>query len=141
MSLDYDDSRFPLVTVTFEGASTDGDWDRLLSSLERTTHQAFSSGRRVVFVFDTRRGHVISASQRRRMGTWMLENDASSRATVAAFAFVIPSAIIRGTLTAILWIAPMPAPHRIFAEVGDAMVYAREQLAEAAGVSQQLTGT
>lgn len=43
-------------------------------------------------------------------------------------------------LTAVSWIAPMPPPHRVFAEVGEAAAYAREQEGSARAVERP-TGT
>ena len=123
-----------MIVVTFEGSTTDAEFTRFLQRLDGTTQRSFRQNTRVAFVMDTRKGHVVSAAQRRALGAWMIANDAASRATCAAFAFVIPSAIIRGALTAVLWIASMPAPHRVVPEIGEGLSYAREQLGMATPV-------
>ena len=71
----------------------------------------------------------------------MNENDDSSRATCAAFAFVMPNALVRGALTAVLWVAKMPAPHKVVSEIGAGLSYATEQLRVAAPVDQTVFQT
>lgn len=44
-------------------------------------------------------------------------------------AFVLASPLVRGLLTAILWISPMPAPHEIVATVAEAEAWLNERLA------------
>jgi hypothetical protein len=134
MGILFDESAFPLVAVSFDGTSTDAEIDALIGLFDRCTARSLRTRRRVAFVFDARKAHVVTAAQRRRVGEWMMQNDASSRATCAGFAFVIPSAIVRGALTAILWIAPMPAPHRVVADIGEGLAFAREQLGTATPV-------
>ncbi|MBC7173876.1 MAG: hypothetical protein H5U40_15655, partial [Polyangiaceae bacterium] len=41
------------------------------------------------------------------------------------YAFVISSSLVRGALTAILWLAPMPAPHRVVGTVGEGEAWLR----------------
>lgn len=125
-----DDSRFPLMTVTFTGATSDAQFEVYLTALTRTTHRALREKRRVAFVMDSRKVSTTPPSQRRLMGDWMKKNDEATRATCAGFAFVMESAIQRGLLTAVLWIHPLPAPHLICASLGDAAAWCREQLAK-----------
>lgn len=48
-------------------------------------------------------------------------------------AFVLPSAIVRGIVTAIYWLVPPPYPHRVFSNVPDAEAWARAQLGGVGG--------
>ena len=67
-----------------------------------------------------------NATHRRRQADWMKAHDAELRYRTACIGFVMSSAIMRGGLTAIFWLAPLPCPHGIFATMPEAMVWARE---------------
>ena len=67
-----------------------------------------------------------SAMYRRRQADWMKDHEDELRHRTAGIGFVMDSQIMRGALTAVLWLAPLPCPHRIFATIGDAMLWARE---------------
>jgi len=126
----FDDSRFPLVTVTFVGETSDDQFEAYIAHLTRTTLRALKEKRRVAFVMDARKVVSSSASQRRMMGDWMKANDGDTRATCAGFAFAMESAWQRGLLTAVLWIHPLPAPHFVGSTPGEAAAWCREQLAK-----------
>jgi hypothetical protein len=140
MGLSYDESRFPLVLITFEGTTSDSEWESFLRGLEATTARCFREEQRVGFVVDTTKGRPASAAQRRALADWMNAHDASSRATCAAFAFVIPNPVVRGALTAVLWLARMPAPHRVTATRAEAVEFARAQLSAAHPVGPRAGG-
>ena len=130
----FDDAEYPLVVVRFDGGFSDDAFFRYLGQLDLMTDRAFRDRQRVSFVMDARATVTPQPSQRRAMGDWMKQNQQAAAATCAGFAFVIPSAIVRGALTAILWISPMPAPHALFGEMGPALTWAREQLRDAQAV-------
>lgn len=135
MSIRVDQTDFPVVLVTIEGATTDADMEGYLDDMEGLIERAYSSGIRVAHVIDARRTLTTPADQRRKLGDWMKAHDEANRQTCAAFAFVFESALARGLLTAVLWLQPMPAPHRIFSTVGEASSWAAEQARVAAPVS------
>jgi hypothetical protein len=59
----------------------------------------------------------------------------ANRAAIArhsvGVALVIPSPMIRGVLKAILWIEPMPQPHKLCAGEAEAVAWLKERLAAA----------
>ena len=67
----------------------------------------------------------------------MKANHDKSAAYCAGYAFVIDSAVVRGILTAILWLAPMPAPHVVVSTVEEGERWLREKL----GMAEDETGT
>lgn len=50
------------------------------------------------------------AASRQLVADWFRRHDTTLRERVVGFDFSFPSAISRGVLTAILWVAPMPVP-------------------------------
>jgi hypothetical protein len=115
-----DESRFPLVVVTFDGSVADHAFDRYLESLSRVLQRREKN----VIVFDARRAAGPPAMQRSKQAAWLK----SHRAMIAAYScgsvFVIASAVIRGGLTAILWIAPIPGNHTVVATLAEAEMWA-----------------
>lgn len=130
MPIEVDERGFPLVLVRVYGAATDRELHGYLRHMESLIERAYNTGQRVVHVYDTRGALLTSAAQRKTMGDWMKTHDVDNRETCGGFAFVFESAIVRGALTAILWLHPLPAPHRIFSGVAEAADWAREQIGQ-----------
>jgi hypothetical protein len=63
------------------------------------------------------------------MAEWMKGYDALIRERTVGCAFVLPSALQRGILTAILWIQPMACPHTIVGTLDEALEWTRGKLA------------
>jgi hypothetical protein len=79
-------------------------------------------------VYDARLALPAPASQRRLQAEWMKLNEAAIRRGTAGLAFVIPSALVRGVLTAILWLQPLACPHVVTSSFDEGMRWARKQL-------------
>lgn len=47
---------------------------------------------------------------RRLQADWMKENTELLRLVTGSMAFVVPNSMLRGALTAVMWIAPLPMP-------------------------------
>ena len=141
MAFQIDDGEFPLVTVKVVGGSTPADTASYLQHMESLIARARSTGERAVHVIDAREALLSSASDRRMMGEWMKEHDLDNRETCGGFAFVFDSAIVRGALTAVLWIHPLPAPHFITSDVGEALSWARQRLSQAGPVGEPTRAT
>jgi len=119
-----DESRFPLMVVTFEDTVDDDQFGAYLATLDAHIARRV----RCAFVMDATRAGRTSAVQRRRQADWMKENEHVLRTYSAGYAFVISSPLIRGALTAILWLQPMPAPHVVVGTFGEGERWARAQL-------------
>lgn len=116
--------RYPIIVVEFEGFPDDAQFAAYLAALDEiSARQAqFNFGNvdaRAVIVFDTTGStRPITASQRKMQAayvrrTWeQVPEHASVRSAVC---FVITNAIVRGVLTAVLWLQPMREVHKIFA--------------------------
>ncbi len=66
-----------------------------------------------------------NAMHRRRQAKWMIDHDSEIRHRTAGVGFVITSSLVRTTLTAVFWLAPLPAPHGIFSTLAEAQAWAK----------------
>lgn len=123
-SIVVDEARAPVYVVTFSGAVTDAEFDRYLDELSVLTERG---GQRAL-VYDARLASPARASQRRKQAEWMKRFDGAIRRSTAGIAFVIPSALVRGSLTAILWLQPLACQHLVTANLEHALGWARERL-------------
>ncbi len=100
-----DESKRPLVLVHLDDAtgSAPPDLDSLLRALSRVVELARETP--IQLLLDLT-GASPDADRRRRVAEW-LQGDASQvRDRIIAFAIVAPSAMLRGTITAIRWFFP-----------------------------------
>ena len=123
-TIHIDETRWPLVLVTFDGVSPEPEFDayleRMATFLDRKTPTAT--------VLDATRAGATPPIQRKKQADWMKTHEASLRRYSAGTAFVISSPMVRGILTAILWMQPMPQEHVVVATLPEAMKWAREKL-------------
>lgn len=125
-TIDCDETRWPLVEVTFHGNLRDDDFERYLSFLgschdRRQTWALLLDGSAV-------RG--VSALQRKKMADFLHEHEALAKRHCVGTAFVLDSPLVRGTLTAIFWFQKQPTPYVIVATRLQAVAWLREQLAK-----------
>ncbi len=114
-----------MYVVTFNGQVTDEQFRAYLSALSAL----MGRGGWRVLVYDARLAAPAPASQRRMQAEWMKLNDAGVRRSTAGIAFVIPSAVVRGVLTAIFWLQPLACPHLVTESFEEAFRWARGKLA------------
>jgi hypothetical protein len=106
-SIHVDDSGLPLIVVTFDGSVDDPEFERYLSRLDGLWKRKARSA----IVLDGRK-----------------LNDELLRTYSVGTAFVISSQLVRGGLTAILWLQPLPTPYVVVATRLEAERWARAQL-------------
>jgi hypothetical protein len=123
-SIAIDDSGYPLVVVTFEGTVDDATFDGYLKRMD----DYVARRQRNAFVFDASGAGRTPAPQRRKQAEWMKINEATLRAFSAGCAFVITSPLVRGALTAILWLQNIPSPYTVVGTRSEAERWARAQL-------------
>jgi len=123
-SIQVNDTNFPLVVVTFEGSVSDQEFERYLARLDTL----WGRNVRSAIVLEASRADRSPATQRRMQAEWLKKNDYLLRAHSAGTAFVISSALVRGSLTAILWLQPLPTPYIVVATLAEAERWARRQL-------------
>ncbi|GAB4207499.1 MAG: hypothetical protein OHK0013_25190 [Sandaracinaceae bacterium] len=125
MPIHVDDTRHPLVVVTFEGDVTDAEFVRYLAEMES---RVLVRRRLSATVFDATKAGATSARQRRMQAEWMEKNEEALARYSAGSAFVITSPLVRGTLTAILWLKPLPVPHVVVGTFAEAEQWCRDRL-------------
>jgi hypothetical protein len=123
--IEVDESRFPLVVVTFVGQVADHEFDRYLLTMSHVLNRRAKNA----LVFDARRAAAPSAMQRSKQAAWLKSNRDAIQQYSCGSAFVIASAIIRGGLTAILWVSPIPGAHTVVSTLAEGEAWALDRLA------------
>ncbi|MCA9649865.1 MAG: hypothetical protein H6712_00530 [Myxococcales bacterium] len=122
-----DSTRFPIVDITTVG---DINLDQLQEHF-REYRAILDKNQPFAIVYDATKIGSVDALVRKAYAQFMLENEADFRRLCVGCGFVITSALVRGALTAVLWVTgAMPMPHKVFASREDAEGYARTQLAK-----------
>jgi hypothetical protein len=101
-----DVSAYPFVDVVIE-RHVEVDLDAYFDEMERVLMRP---GPHVLLV-DCQRATIPSTTTRRRHLAWNTKHRERIRDRVGGMAFVIPSAVIRGALTALFWMQPLEAPY------------------------------
>jgi len=118
------DGSAPVYVVRIEGVPTGEQFDAYLRQL---TDIVLRPGPRAL-IFDATTAGPTPAAHRKKQAEWMKRFENETRATTVGTAFVLPSALMRGILTAILWLQPMACPHVIVATLAEGLEWARERL-------------
>ncbi len=129
-AIEIDESRRPLVVVTFRGTARDDELDAYLETMTRILLR----GEPVATVLDATRSGITPPLQRRRQAEWQRQHADLLRRHAIGAAFAINSSAVRGVLNAILWLAPLPHPYHVAATLADAERWAVARL-RAAGVA------
>ena len=123
--IDFDMSIAGITCVTFVGEVTDSQF---ADYLERMAANFDSAEKRVKILDATRAGNV-PASQRRMQAQWMREYSTQILAFTPLTIFVIDSPLVKGVLTAIFWLQPLPTPYLVVRNLATALVRAQAQIA------------
>lgn len=115
-SITVDPSAWPLVRVTYIDSVDDATFDAYVRE------QAALLERRepYVILFDARNSGMPNARQRQRMAEYSREHEADLKKYCKRGVFVISSSVVRGALTAIFWVQPLPFPHDVVATMAEA---------------------
>ncbi len=127
-TITIDESLKPIYVVSFEGVPTDAEFETYLKRLGAITEKQHDKA----LVFDATHSGTTPPSHRKRMAEWMKQYDSLIRQRTAGCAFVLPSAIQRGMLTAILWLQPMACPHAIVGTRDEALAWVKKELGKRA---------
>jgi hypothetical protein len=113
----------PIVTVTPPSELTDEAVASILQGLDG----CLARGAPYVLIFDLSHSGIPNAVQRATLAAHIRKNKSRSERWVWAMAMVAPSPIVRGMLTAIFWLEPLPVTHQVFATLSEARSWARWQ--------------
>lgn len=123
--IEVEEARWPLVVVRWpDGPITDEAIERYL----RVAIGHMKRGRHFVLHL-TVRVAGLDARQRRTFAEHIELHRSTLKAKVGGAAIVVDSAIARGVITAVNWIAPPPFPQRVFATEGEAEAYLAQLIA------------
>jgi hypothetical protein len=134
-SIRVDETRWPLILVTFTGVATDDEFTAYLEEHARLVCRR----EKKVMVIDAMRAGTTQPTQRKQQAEWQRQHEKALAAYSLGTAFAIGSAIVRGALTAILWVQPLPNPHFVAASLADAERWAAARLLDA-GLRAPVTG-
>lgn len=123
-----DTSRPPLFVVTFDGIPSEAEFDAYLAT---TTRLLIARKQKTVTIVDSRRSGRVPASLRKKQAEWLKQYENLLTTYSVGTVFVIDSPLVRGALTAILWLQPLPTAHAVVATLAQAESWAVERLREA----------
>jgi hypothetical protein len=78
---------------------------------------------------------MAGAVVRKQIGDWAKQREEVVHQYALAAAFVMPSSLARGALTAILWVAPPKYPMDVFATQLDALPFLQKHFEDQEGLS------
>ena len=123
-AIEVDLSLWPVVRIVPRGLLADDDLRFMFSSFDalwKKEQQFFA-------ITDTRFAQNISARQRQMIGEWMKLNKAPMKKSSLGSVVIVESAIIRGALTAIGWLAQTDPPSEYLKNWEEAMASAVRSL-------------
>lgn len=119
----------PLACVHLErGAYSDRDLAQDLLELRQQMEGDLELGRKLVAVIDLNNAAPLNASQRKTLNDWRRQTHDLSQSVSLGIVFVAPSQIIRGVLTAILWLGEFGVPHKVVGTLDEAVRWAIQWL-------------
>ncbi|MCA9576864.1 MAG: hypothetical protein R3B40_18330 [Polyangiales bacterium] len=128
---DTDTSQYPFVLVTIPSQRVPDE--EVLRFIEGQ-RQMLARRSKHLMLCDARNGHAMPATQRKLFGDWLKESQASSGRYTAGMAIVVDNALIRGALTAVLWLVEPACPTKAVGTVEEGFAYLTE-CGERAGMS------
>jgi hypothetical protein len=128
----FDDSLWPLVTVTFTGTMSAQEFDTYMSRMSA----CLGRGEKYLYLLDTRGlSTAPNLEQRQRLVAWVRENESALRQRVLGSAFVITSPFIRLAMNIMCQLKPMPHPSTIVGDIEVARAWTAERFRMAGLVS------
>jgi hypothetical protein len=121
-----DSTELPLLRLSYAGAYTDVELTSFLSALDAILE---SPGRKACLI-DLLAAKPGSAKQRQMQGAWISAHEKELKGGFVAAAIVTDSAIIRGTVTAVFWVHPLPFPTHVAATLQQAGAWLAPYLAK-----------
>jgi hypothetical protein len=113
--------------VRIESDVTDRVFDRHLKELGRSIDLR-PVRLRVGLIYDAMGSADVSAERRQRTANLLASRRDKLAVTTAAFALATESAVMRGVLRAIFWLAPPSYPWAIHGSVREALEYVRTEM-------------
>jgi hypothetical protein len=123
-----DETRTPILVLNLDESES---VDQILATLA----DIFRRGGRYVLLADaTRRIKASFNALGRKAVTDFLQREREAlKRSLVGIVTIHDSTFVRGIITAVRWVAPMPVPDAIFARMDDGMAWAKKQLGDKAG--------
>lgn len=120
-AIHHDESSFPLVIVTWTGDATDADFQAFFDAQRRL----LARQEPYVQIADASNAKVMSSLQRRMIAQFSEETDAAAARLCKGTAVVIRNSMVRGAMTAVLWLVKLKYPLAVVATFEEALDQAR----------------
>lgn len=127
-TIHMDAAGVPIVRVSLEGQVSDEDFQAYL----RNSDDLIQAGQAYALIYDGLRTTGLSPRQRRQQVEWIQANRPSLVKLCRGAAFVINSSVVRGVLTAIIWVEAMPFEYVVVGSLIEAEQWVRKRLDETA---------
>lgn len=126
MPLFVERDALPIVRLKYVGLYSDVELEHMLHELEAVLTL---SGRKVSLL-DLTKAKGATAKQRQMQAQWIGIHEQKLRRDFAAAAIVTDNALIRGVVTAVFWIRPLPLPTEITATIAQAEAWLAPYIAK-----------
>lgn len=112
--------QLPVVVVRYQGSPSDAAFDAYLERMRQVCEQHVGC----VLVHDATFGGPADAVRRRRLADFIKDNTPLIQRNVAGVAYVVPNALVRGIVVALLWMVAHPVPHLLTDSLDEGMQWA-----------------
>lgn len=115
---------FPLLRIVYEGDTTEAEMRVYLEAYDAV----IARRQRYALLLDASRAAVPSATIRQLKADFLRERAGVLGALCVGGAFVLASPAIRGAMSAIFWLQPLPYPHVVVGSVAEGERWCRERV-------------
>jgi hypothetical protein len=115
-----DVSTFPHVSIALRGSLGLTEAQLVTSTLKA---KVFDRAQPYTLLVDATHANVPDAAARQHFAEFSKANSPITKRFCRGEAYILPSAVLRGALTAIMWFSPFEYPHKVFASVDEARAW------------------
>jgi hypothetical protein len=126
-TMTVDEGQWPIIIVRYAETVDESEFDALLACIDEKLERAAREGRKIGLIYDNRSNYRASPRVRSKQAAWMKKRAALMRGQLVGVAFVFTSALVRGVLTAVLWLTDMPMPHLVASTMAEAEDWVRKR--------------
>ena len=118
----------PIIIRQVSGVMSDEEMQAQLDATASELRRADVAGLKTVTIIDLSQAAAATATQREMQSDWLARHDEELRRVSLGTAFVVRSQIVRGGLTAIFWLRPLPLDYTITTSLDAALEWAIDRL-------------
>ena len=124
MAYSFREDCAPVVYTRLFGTQNEQEFVEYHERLRVAMVERRSQGHRMVTILDLTEAAPLTSRQRTMQTEWSRQTDALFREVSSGIVFVVASAAVRGILTVLFWIRPVPVPHAIVQDLHEAVRWA-----------------